>query len=407
MRRLLLLLALSAALAFALPCASAQTRIMVASDLHFLSPTLYGADTPSFKEVVARGAGKATQYSSELLAGLLAEARHQRPDLLLLTGDLTFNGEAASHRELAEALRALQAEGIRVAVLPGNHDINSENAVRFTDDGIEWVDAVDSDAFRTIWQGMLPAELPGPALSGVVKVNERVWLALGDYSVYEERIEAHGAATGAHERWLADVMASAAQSGAQVISASHQTLLRHTEFSSHTFRVIGGEGIVQILVEGGCRLNLCGHMHIQHILTGEGLTDIATGAFCVSPHRYGIVTVEEDGGIGYEAFAVCDAHLPDGLAETIRSFFRDTTYKGERIELMAMGVFDQKLLDMARFAMDVNEYYFAGTLLDHPEVLASPALALWKQYERTSTFARYLTQILSEDIADCLHWHSE
>lgn len=406
MRRLMLLFALSAALVFALPCARAQTKIMVVSDTHFLSHTLYEADTPSFQEVVARGAGKATQYSSELLEGLLAEARHQRPDLLLLTGDLTFNGEAVSHRELAEAMRSLQAEGIRVAVLPGNHDINNENAVRFTDEGIEWVDAVDSAAFRSIWQGMLPEELPGPALSGVVKVNDRLWLALGDYSVYEDRIEAHGVATEAHECWIADVMASAAEAGAQVVSASHQTLLRHTEYSSHTFRVIDGENIVRILEEGGCRLNLCGHMHIQHILAGEGLTDIATGSFCVSPHRYGIVTLEDDGSLRYEAHAVCDEHLPEGLAETIRTFFRDTVYKGERIELMAMGVFDQKLLDMARFAMAVNEYYFAGTLIEHPEVLTDPALEMWRQYARSSTFARYLSLILSEDIVDCLRWSS-
>lgn len=153
MKRLLLLLTTSAMLAFILSGALAETKIMVVSDIHFLSHSLYEDESPSFAEVVSKGAGKATQYSSELLDGLLAEARHQRPDILLLAGDLSFNGEAASHLELAEAMRELKAEGIPVAVIPGNHDINSENAVRFTDAGIERVDAVDSAAFGRIWQG--------------------------------------------------------------------------------------------------------------------------------------------------------------------------------------------------------------------------------------------------------------
>lgn len=388
-----------------LPCAGAQTRIMVASDLHYLSPSLFEKDNPYFLKAVATGAGKATMNSAELLEGLLAEARHQQPDLLLLTGDLTFNGEAVSHQELAQALRALQAEGIPILVIPGNHDINNENAVRFTDDGLEWVDNVSSDGFARCWAGMLAEEMTGPGFSGVVRLSDRVWVAAGDYSVYEDRLEAHGSATDAHLQWMSEVMA-AAQAGATVVSASHQTLRSHTEYSAHTFRVIGGEKIAALLSEGGCRLNLCGHMHTQHILPGEPLTDIATGSFCVPPHRYGIVTVEEDGSLGYDAFSVCPEHLPVGLCEETREFFRSTMYKGLRVELMAMGVFDQKLIDMVGFAMDVNEYYFAGTLSEHPEVFADPARALWKQYERSSSFAHYLTLLLGEEITDDLHWRS-
>lgn len=389
-----------------LPCACAQTRIMVASDLHYLSPTLFEKDNPYFLKTVAAGAGKATMLSAELLEGLLAEARHQQPDLLLLTGDLTFNGEAVSHQALAQALRALQAEGIPVLVIPGNHDINNENAVRFTDDGLEWVDNVSSAGFESCWQGMLAGDLTGPGFSGVVRLSDRLWVALGDYSVYEDHLEAHGSATDAHLQWMAAVMAAAQEAGATVVSASHQTLLPHTEYSTHTFRVIGGENIAVLLSEGGCRLNLCGHMHTQHILPGAGLTDIATGSFCVSPHRYGIVTVEEDGSLRYDAFSVCPEHLPEGLCEESREFFRSAMYKGLRVELMAMGVFDQKLIDMVGFAMDVNEYYFAGTLYEHPEVFADPARALWKQYERSSSFAHYLTLLLGEEITDDLHWRS-
>ncbi|MBQ9299500.1 MAG: metallophosphoesterase [Clostridia bacterium] len=406
MKRLIFLLLLTAAALCFASGALAQTRIMVVSDTHYLSHALYEKDNPYFTKVVSTGAGKATMYSDELLDALLAEARHQRPDLLLITGDITFNGEAASHADLAEAMRALQREGIRVAVIPGNHDINNRNAVRFTETGIEWVDNVDSAAFGKIWQGMLADELPGPGFSGVLKLNGQVWLALGDYSVYEDHQESHGVATGEHERWMAGVLDAAAGTGAAVISASHQPLLSHTDFSSHTFRVIQGDKIADLLDGAGMQLNLCGHMHIQHILRRGQFADIITGAWCTTPHRYGIATLWDDGTISSDAYAVCDEHLPQGLGETIRQYFLDTIMKGERVELMAMGVFDQKLLDMSRFAARVNEYYYAGTLAEHPEVLTDPARALWEPYERGSTFAHYLLLILREEISDALHWSS-
>lgn len=83
-------------------CAAAEgeVRIMVASDLHYLAPSLYeGSDF--FIEAISQGDGKATMYSGEMLAALAEEARHQQPDLLVLSGDLIFNGERLSHEELA------------------------------------------------------------------------------------------------------------------------------------------------------------------------------------------------------------------------------------------------------------------------------------------------------------------
>ena len=41
---------------------------------------------------------------------------------LILSGDLSFNGEKTSHEELAGKLFKLQEQGIPVLVLPGNHD---------------------------------------------------------------------------------------------------------------------------------------------------------------------------------------------------------------------------------------------------------------------------------------------
>lgn len=58
---------------------------------------------------------------------------------LVLTGDLTTNGEYEGHAALAEKLRALKEEtGLHIYVINGNHDVNNPDAAQFvTPDGLK------------------------------------------------------------------------------------------------------------------------------------------------------------------------------------------------------------------------------------------------------------------------------
>ncbi|MBQ3975363.1 MAG: metallophosphoesterase, partial [Lachnospiraceae bacterium] len=67
-------------------------HIMVVSDLHYLAPSLY-RDSGLFLRSLRRGDGKITQYGEELFAALYQEILQEKPDALIVTGDLTFNGE--------------------------------------------------------------------------------------------------------------------------------------------------------------------------------------------------------------------------------------------------------------------------------------------------------------------------
>ena len=55
----------------------------------------------------------------------------KQPDALILSGDLTQNGEKVNHEELAKKLRLLESQGVPVVVIPGNHDINHPSAASF------------------------------------------------------------------------------------------------------------------------------------------------------------------------------------------------------------------------------------------------------------------------------------
>ena len=48
--------------------------------------------------------------------------KNDTPDIVLISGDLTYNGERTSHDEMKAALKKLQQKGKRVYVITATHD---------------------------------------------------------------------------------------------------------------------------------------------------------------------------------------------------------------------------------------------------------------------------------------------
>lgn len=96
------------------------TKILVATDIHYLSPSLndHGA---CFEKTILNGDGKALAYIDELTDAFVEQVIREKPAALILSGDLTLNGEKQSHLDLAQKLRSITDCGIPVLVLPGNH----------------------------------------------------------------------------------------------------------------------------------------------------------------------------------------------------------------------------------------------------------------------------------------------
>lgn len=106
-----------------------QTTLFVASDLHYLSPELTD-NGEYFHKLIENGDGKAMGFCEDITDAFITQVIGQKPDVLILSGDLTFNGEKASHTVLAEKLSAVKEAGIPVLVLPGNHDLENPMALK-------------------------------------------------------------------------------------------------------------------------------------------------------------------------------------------------------------------------------------------------------------------------------------
>lgn len=92
------------------------TRVMVISDPHLLTDE--NAEALSFNK-----GGKLDKTSPTIFAKAVETIVQAKPEALLVCGDMTFNGEASGHAQAVEAFKTIEAEGIPVLVIPGNHDI--------------------------------------------------------------------------------------------------------------------------------------------------------------------------------------------------------------------------------------------------------------------------------------------
>ena len=337
--------------------------VAVATDLHYLAPELTDGGE-FFTRLVSDADGKVMLYIDELVRAFAWQVADERPDALIISGDLTFNGETASHEALADILSGIEAAGVPVYVIPGNHDLNSSMAARYSGDGYERVESPTEGEFAQIYTDFGYNEAisrDGSSLSYTAQLAPGVRLLMLDVNT---RTNPGWALDGTLE-WLDDQLAQAAAAGERVIAVSHQNLYAHSSLFVDGY-VIGNAGaLAESYAEYGVLCNLSGHIHLQHTAAYNGLPEIVTSSLAVSPNQYGLLTVGE-GSCEYAAVSVdvsawaaeegVDGAELEDFAAYSAGFFRQTALDQAYAALGDAA--DAEAL--ADFYAEVNAQYFAG-----------------------------------------------
>lgn len=369
-------------------------KIMIASDLHYISPEL--TDNGSFfTELVRSGDGKTAMYSEEIADAMIDAAAEEKPDVFVISGDLTFNGEKKSHMQLAEKLQTLKEKGICVVVIPGNHDIENPQAAKFAGDGYEKVSSVSAEEFNDIYYSLST----GSSIARDTDSLSYIYESVKGVRVLMLDVNANsmsGAVSDKTMSWLETQLKKAQRAGAPVIAVSHQNLLAHNEVFKEGY-VIGNAGELEALYEKYHVLcNLSGHMHLQHVRTEAPVPEIVTGAISSSPHYYGILTYWGD-KLDYEAKKLEVDEVED-FSSWSEEFFKDISREKTLAELeTADGAASEKRRVADVFA-SLNYFYFAGRcdLISQMEGLEE-----LKAYAGDGTFlGSYIKSILADDSGD-------
>lgn len=121
-----------------------EVKFYLITDTHYFKNSLgcYGEGYDSFMRFEQKCFAE-TQAINESVTDWLRNA--DEADIVLIAGDLVFNGEKESHLEFIKLLHSLKASGKKIFVVSADHDVNQnpfayDGGERISVEGIDRLD---------------------------------------------------------------------------------------------------------------------------------------------------------------------------------------------------------------------------------------------------------------------------
>lgn len=291
-------------------------KMAVVSDLHVMAPELLVAEGSAFEDYLVRDR-KMLRESAEILDTLVGEMLSIHPDLVLVTGDLTKDGERVSHELVASQLHRLVDAGIQVLVVPGNHDINNPDAKVFDGDQATPAETITRSEFARIYRDMGYDEhsrRDADTLSYRRDVTDKLTIlgidaCMDRLNTFVSRGDARdhtktsGRLEAASQQWLINEAADAHAAGRHVIAMMHHHLVPHFHMEdtlAAPYVVEGANQFCQRLSGAGVHVIFTGHLHISDIsqtsMHEKRMIEIATAAAVGYPCQWRLVTCNTAAG---------------------------------------------------------------------------------------------------------------
>lgn len=281
--------------------------IYVATDLHVMAPELIVNEGSSWEKYID-SSHKLEDYSVGLFQSMIDSIMTQRPDIVLIPGDITKDGEKVSHEYVTRELSRLTAVGIKVYVVPGNHDIGYiENALYFDGDRRYHAENITADDFEKLYAsfGYKESIRDENSLSYAVEpVDGLVILGIDSHTrkISQNSLD-----------WICEQAKNACQNNKQVIAMMHHPIMEHfngqTDMKSDAI-IKDDENIRSRMMEAGIHAVFTGHFHTTDVAMAynenhtDSIYDITTGSKISYPMHHRWVTISENlGRIDINTFA--------------------------------------------------------------------------------------------------------
>ena len=261
---------------------TAMSRIVVISDTHLLSPDLVTAGSAIDK--ADAGDSKMMKMSDDIMSAITDSIIGLDPQVVLITGDLTYNGERASHERMAHYLERMAQHGIRPLVIPGNHDCNNPYAKRFDGDHTAPAATVTRDEFARIYRnyGYGKGVKRDPAsLSYCCEPIDGIVIIGIDSNMDENNtLTCRGDQTDTYYnggrvkpetlQWVTEQARKACSKGKRVIAMMHHHLVPHFDQEERflaNYIVSDHNNIARQLMQAGIHTLFTGHLHVTDAAT--------------------------------------------------------------------------------------------------------------------------------------------
>ena len=399
-----------------------QLKVMIISDLHHLYTEFYDDGEVSDYLRNLRD-GKETTYTDIIAKAVVEKAKEDKVDALIISGDLTFNGEYYSHKELTEILEPLLQEGIKVLVIPGNHDINNPFAYSYYGETKRYQRTVTSEEFREIYKnyGYKDSTFEDrSSLSYVYRLSDDVWFLMLDTSIYEAN-SGFGLSGKCEIRekslkWIKKMFKEAKKKNAILIPVTHECSFPNEYINNASGYILtNGEELRNLMVEYDSPLAISGHLHVQMILQkrqqGKTLYDVSQGSICVPGNLYGLLTINPHESIDYQAINldVTKYALANNLEdENLKDFydfgfkhFQEVSYNLFYSDYLGSQLEQEEMEDLAYLHAYLNPYYYCGQIDKIKEIYQD--VEGYQTYLKYHDELNYIERMIGEDKIDQLH----
>lgn len=402
-----------------------NTRIWVLSDNHFIAPELYD-DGSEFAFIETTAAGKELRYQEESLQAFVSLAIKEAPNQVVLTGDITLNGEYISAERLVALLSPLTEKNIEVRVIPGNHDIHDGWARKYVGEEQLKTKQISPDDFRTLFKTM--------GYTGAESYDENSLsykeAGTADYDFYfldtnQYTLEPSKSApaTGGRFRpetmqWLKKEMKKTNDEKKQPIVFMHHNLYAHNAAVNRGYVINDADEVQTLFAANHVAAVFSGHIHAQDILqkTIDNVTipEIVTSSFSITPNGFGELTINEK-GIDYQRKSVdvdswaketnqTDTNLLNHQAYLKDLFVKDGEALAYRSLIEKKIPKEADMDEAAQLVGKLNEEFFTGMDTRSPEEVEKIKTSNGYQVlEYDSFLKKYIDSILKDDNLEDTH----
>ena len=275
-----------------------KTSFWVISDTHLIADSLHDHGQ-AFSQMQKTSQGKDLYYQETALSAFVRMAQKKKPAAIIVTGDVTFNGERVSAEKFAEIFKPL--EETQLLVLPGNHDIYDGWAREFRGKKQYYAGQISPRMWRNIFKTSYKnaVSVDDKSLAYSVQLNPNYLLILADSNDYGKEEATTAPATAGflgreQRRWIKAQLQYASENNLQVIFCMHHNLYAHNPAVNKGYVVDDYRELRKLLAQYNVKLVFSGHIHAQNIMLPQDpcpATEVVTASFCSNDQGYGVVKV--------------------------------------------------------------------------------------------------------------------
>ncbi|MBQ3517936.1 MAG: metallophosphoesterase [Clostridia bacterium] len=317
-----------------------ELNFFVITDTHYFEHSLgcWGKEYENFMDFEQKCFAETAAINEAAFEYL---ANDKRADIVLIAGDLSFNGEKESHESFCKLLKKLKKSGKDIYVVTAGHDFN-EHPFAFNETGRIEPEGVDFEDLYDYYKdyGYKDAiAFNKEHLSYVAELSKDVRLLVlcndtkdGKGKAYDEDFL----------EWVEEQAKKAKEDGKMMIAMEHYPLLP----GQPLFWLVGdamqknGKALATILADNDVHLIFTGHMHNQsvnvHITENNNkIYDVCTGSLIGCPAFMRLVTIKDERTVEIESIPVPEFEWDKG-GKTGKQYLQDQFERMIRTMLTSM-----------------------------------------------------------------------